>query len=228
MCRRTGRLLWLSLSLALVACTGVNPEFRAARAVEGGPVDAPSDAAADAAGDAGTIAPQDASTGEPAPSDDGPPADAPMGSDMAAGQVSGLRGDYFIGRTFDTLAFSRVDGTIDFGWVHAPPDPRLPEDDFSIRWTGEIAPRYSELYTFHADHDDGVRVWVGGTAVLDRWTQTGQDTRGQISLQAGQRYSLRVEHFDMALTATMRLSWSSASQSKEIVPATRLFTPPLP
>jgi hypothetical protein len=97
-----------------------------------------------------------------------------------------------------------------------------------VRWTGEIVPRYSELYTFHLDHDDGVRVWIGGQVLIDRWDTTGEDVQAQIQLSADQAYPVRIEYFDRALTATIRFYWSSVSQSREAVPYTRLQTPPLP
>ena len=118
----------------------------------------------------------------------GEPTSADGSADAGPTEVNGLRGDYFVGIDFDTPAFSRIDPTIDFAWVHAAPDPRLPEDDFSIRWTGALPPRHSELRIFHVDHDDGVRLWVGGTLVIDSWDQTGQNTQGQIALTVGQRY----------------------------------------
>jgi hypothetical protein len=225
-----GHLSWMLLAVA--ACTGANPSFGAqatgdAAATADGAVEAPFDAAArDAPEEVPLGPPEDAGAGEPVEVDGG--AGSADGSADMATEVEGLRGDYFVGRAFEALAFSRIDPLIDFGWVHAAPDPRLPEDDFSIRWTGELSPRHSEVYTFHADHDDGVRLWVGGTAVIDRWSSTGQDTQGQIALTAGQRYPIRLEHFDLALTATMRLSWSSATQPKELIPTTRLHTPALP
>jgi ribosomal protein S12 methylthiotransferase len=33
-------------------------------------------------------------------------------------------------------------------------------DTFSIRWYGQLEPRYSETYTFHVEADDGARLWV--------------------------------------------------------------------
>ena len=220
---------------AVAACTGANPNFgvRAiddAAATADGAIEAPLDAAArDAPEDLPAGPPEDAAAGEPVEVDGGGgSADGSLDAVTdAVTEVEGLRGDYFVGRNFEALAFSRIDLLVNFAWVHAAPDPRLPVDDFSVRWTGEISPRHSEVYTFHADHDDGVRLWIAGTAVINRWGSTGQDTQGQIALTAGQRYPIRLEHFDLGLTATMRLSWSSATQSKEPIPTARLHTPRL-
>jgi hypothetical protein len=59
----------------------------------------------------------------------------------------GLRGEYFAG-AFALKRLERVDATIDFDWGAGAPDPRLPADGFSVRWTGTLRPRYSEAYQF--------------------------------------------------------------------------------
>ena len=234
---RPALLPWMLLAVA--ACTVPNPDFSAPAIGDASPSDvartadrapeAPVDAAARDAPEDLPGEPDDAPVGEPVEVEGGP--DRPTGRSRRR-HGSG-RGRGLAGRLLRRPQL-RDAGVLPHRPAHRlrlgprPPGPRLPVDDFSIRWTGEITPRYSEVYTFHADHDDGVRLWVGGTAVIDRWGSTGQDTQGQISLTAGQRYAIRLEHFDLALTATMRLSWSSASQAKELVPSTRLHTPPCP
>jgi hypothetical protein len=221
----SGRLvpLFCLWSAVLAACTSPNPHYTVDLP------DRPSDLASDDARSPDAGVSDTGAPGEPAEYDRPPPApDAPDAPDAGAAPVGGLRGDYFIGRSFEQLAFSRIDTAVNFAWVHDAPDPRLPVDDFSVRWTGEIRPRYSELYTFHLDHDDGVRLWIGGQVVIDRWDRTGQNEQGQIRLTAGQSYPVQIEFFDLALTATIRFHWSSATQSKEIVPTTHLHTPPLP
>ena len=41
----------------------------------------------------------------------------------------------------------------------------------SIRWSGELEPRFSETYTLSTISDDGVRLWLDGQLVLDDWTE---------------------------------------------------------
>jgi hypothetical protein len=38
-----------------------------------------------------------------------------------------------------------------------------------VRWTGGVKARYSQLYTFHTNTDDGVRLWVNGQLLIDKW-----------------------------------------------------------
>jgi PA14 domain len=98
----------------------------------------------------------------------------------------GLRGEYFTG-AFTQKQLERLDATIDFDWGAGAPDPRLPADGFSVRWTGTLRPRYSEAYQFTVQSDDGVkgvRLWLDGTLVVSQasWSdQAGTELRCWIS-----------------------------------------------
>ncbi|MHC4250525.1 MAG: PA14 domain-containing protein, partial [Planctomycetota bacterium] len=104
--------------------------------------------------------------------------------------------------------------------------PALPmgSDGFSARWSGEVQPRHSEEYTFYTRTDDGVRLWVDGKLIIDKWVNQGAtEHAGKIELAAGKRYDIKMEYFENTGDAVARLSWSSPSQEKEVVPTERLF-----
>src|SRR5262249_28598423 len=46
-----------------------------------------------------------------------------------------------------------------------------------------------------------------------------------IALVAGQKYDIRMEYYEHGGGAVATLSWSSASQAKQIIPASRLYAP---
>src|SRR4051812_46622996 len=62
----------------------------------------------------------------------------------AANEGMGLRGDYFSDASLSTLALSRIDPTANFNWKIGAPAAGLPKNHFSVRWTGQVIPRYSE------------------------------------------------------------------------------------
>jgi hypothetical protein len=100
----------------------------------------------------------------------------------------------------------------------------VPADQFSVRWRGQIQPRYSEVCTFHLTTDDGCRLWIGDQLLIDDWTDnSGSDRTGSILLTGGQRYDLRVEYYENTGNASAKLEWQSASQSRETVPQGVLF-----
>ncbi len=141
------------------------------------------------------------------------------------GAGNGLHGTYFQGRDFTIPVLSRIDERIDFDWGSGAPDPVVPNDQFSVRWTGQIEPLFSELYTFHIRSDNGRRLWVDGQLIIDQWLDDWNVTySGQIELEAGRKYDIRLEYFEEVGGANIQFSWESPSQFLEIVPQSQLYT----
>lgn len=114
---------------------------------------------------------------------------------------------YFDNRTLTgPPAYVRNDLDIDFNWGTESPDDVGP-DDFSIQWTDRRDFFESGVYRFHAQHDDGVRVWVDGQLIIDEWYETGPVTdQADVSLTAG-RHDLRVDYFEASGGASIRVWW---------------------
>jgi PA14 domain len=141
-----------------------------------------------------------------------------------AGTGSGLSADYFSGTSLSTKVLSRTDAAVDFQWGTASPGTGVAADNFSVRWNGQVSPRYTGSYTFFTSSDDGVRLWVNGQKLVDNWTNHGTtENSGTISLSSGQRYDVVLEYYDATGSATARLSWASACEAKAIVPTSQLY-----
>ncbi|MDB6120108.1 MAG: hypothetical protein JWO08_3889, partial [Verrucomicrobiaceae bacterium] len=98
---------------------------------------------------------------------------------------------------------------------------------FSVRWTGQILPQYSETYYIDIRSDDSAKLWVNGVLLVDRWsTQSANDYANTITLKAGVLYDIQIDYWNSTGSAEARLYWWSPSQTKEIVPITRLFPAP--
>ncbi|XHR29840.1 MAG: PA14 domain-containing protein [Chthoniobacteraceae bacterium] len=137
---------------------------------------------------------------------------------------SGLTGNYYSDMTLTTKVFTRTDASINFDWGTGSPDSSVPADKFSARWTGVVVPLYSDAYTFYTKSDDGVRLWVNGKLIVDSWVDQGSvEHSGTITLTAGQKYDIQVAYYENGGGASVSLSWSSAHQSKQIVPTSQLF-----
>ncbi|UQZ81097.1 Endo-1,4-beta-xylanase A precursor [Paenibacillus konkukensis] len=146
------------------------------------------------------------------------------------GQIgNGLKGEYFDNADFTDLKITRTDANVNFNWGAGAPDPSMGADSFSVRWTGQIRPQYSQKYQFYAGFDGGVRLWVNGELLLDQWSdQTAAEWTSFITLTAGTDYDIRLDYYSNTGNASVKLYWSSASQAKQIVPQSRLSeTPPL-
>ncbi|NQT89040.1 hypothetical protein HQ560_19885, partial [bacterium] len=146
-----------------------------------------------------------------------------------AGRKNGLYGEYFNNADLTGLALVRTDATVDFNWGTGSPDPAVGVDTFSVRWTGAALPLYSETYTFWTLSDDGVRLWVDGQLLIDNWTNHGPaEDSHSIDLAAGQAVDVRMEYYESGGGTAAKLSWSSASQAKEVIPEAQLFSDALP
>jgi hypothetical protein len=148
----------------------------------------------------------------------------PATCSAVAGSGSGLSGDYFNGTTLTTKVLTRTDATVDFQWGTAAPAAGVPADNYSVRWTGQVSPRFSGSTTFYTSSDDGVRLWVNGQQLVNNWTNHGTtENSGTITLTAGQKYDLKLEYYEATGGATARLLWSSSCETKGVVPSSQLY-----
>jgi hypothetical protein len=139
---------------------------------------------------------------------------------------AGLRGDYYTGQNFDDFVLTRTDPMIDFIWADTAPDQALPNNSFSVRWTGDVSAQFTETYSFYTITDDGLRLWVDGRLIIDNWTLHGDtEDSGTIDLVAGRSYNIVMEYFENTSNATARLGWQSPHTAKQIIPTYLLWPP---
>jgi len=150
---------------------------------------------------------------------------APPADPTSLTQTQGLRGAYFTNQNCTGNGVVRIDPTIDFDWQEGAPTNGIGPDHFSIRWEGQIKAPASETFTFLAQADDGVRLWVNNQLLIDKWQASAGEWSGSIDLEAGKKYSLVMQYFDQNGNALAKLSWSSPSTPRRIIPAEQ-FSPP--
>lgn len=133
-----------------------------------------------------------------------------LGSDelpLTAG--GGLLGSYFNGIALagDALLV-RTEG-VNFSWGTAAPASTVPADLFSVRWTGSVTIPTTGTYRFRTVSNDGVRLWVNDVRRINVWTTHSSRTDTTIALNfiAGQRVPIRLEYYDQAGSAVIRLQW---------------------
>ena len=137
---------------------------------------------------------------------------------------TGLAGTYYDNLDFTGPALARIDPTVNFDWGTGSPAPAIGADTFSARWTGQVQRQVTETYTFYTQSDDGVRLWVNGTLLVNNWTDhSPTENTGTIALTAGQRYDIRMDVYESSGNALARLSWSAPGLAKEVVPQTSLY-----
>lgn len=158
-----------------------------------------------------------------------PPAGVSSVFSIASGALTaGIQGDYYgqggVARAYFTGAqVQRIDPTIDFAWGGGSPIAGVGVDDFSVRWQGYV--KASAATTrMRTRSDDGVRLWLGGSLVIDNWTDHGptNDDSASLSLVPGAYYPLKMEFYERGGGADAHLLWDTGS-GFSTVPASQLF-----
>jgi hypothetical protein len=130
-----------------------------------------------------------------------------------------LTAEYFRDPDFHDLAFTRTEPWLGARWLDGSPDPTIPADGFSARWSGTLRPRFSETYRFAVRSYDRVRVTVGGLLVVDGWEGIRDtDVITPIELEAGRDYPIVVEYRHDSGEASLEVLWESDTQPSLHVP----------
>lgn len=146
-----------------------------------------------------------------------------------------LFAEHFGDSNLGTPLGTRLDPRVDFFYttIMSKTGPGV-----SVRWTGELQPRFSESYELSVmsgqQTSSGFRLWIDGQLLLDNWD--GPLLKGKVidwggsrhfgadvPLQAGKRYSFRLEYREPGTRQSAQLMWTSKRQIPEIIPQSQLF-----
>lgn len=116
------------------------------------------------------------------------------------------KGSYFKDKYFSEFVEERKDAEVRFNWYKDAPFEGMPKDRFSVRWERAVYFDGGD-YRFYATADDGVRVRVGDTLVIDGWKiQPATEYTGDVSLPRGTQWVV-VEYFEEAEDALVSVHW---------------------
>jgi hypothetical protein len=137
--------------------------------------------------------------------------------------TSGLKAELFATTDLDALVETRVEPNIEGYWERGVPIAGVPENAFSIRWTGWLRPPKAGRYRFVAIVDDGVRLWIDGDQVMDRWEQGQRVTDCSLELTDAP-HEIKVEYFEGGGPAYMAMHWQPPGEpATSIIPRDILF-----
>jgi hypothetical protein len=122
-------------------------------------------------------------------------------------------GEYFDNPSLSgTPVLVREDPTVDFDWGSASPEPSMPADNFSIRWTRSLD-FAAGTWRFSTATDDGVRLYVDGQLVIDHWVDQGTTQwTADVQLTAG-THMVVMEFYDGRWDAVARLAYGQVDTS---------------
>ncbi len=90
---------------------------------------------------------------------------------------------------------TRINPNILFDWGAGSPDPRIPSEHFSVRWSG-IFNFDAGSYTFTVTADDGFRLYLDDVLVMDHWVDQMATTYNQTRSMTSGAHTVRFEYFD--------------------------------
>jgi uncharacterized protein YraI len=126
--------------------------------------------------------------------------------------INNWRGEYFNNKDLSgTPVVVRDDAGINFDWNQGSPLPGVvSSDNFSVRWTRNLN-MSAGRYRFTVATDDGVRLWVNNSLVIDNWKNQSLTTKSaDLDLPNGS-VPIRMEYFDSTGGAHAHLSWSQVN-----------------
>jgi hypothetical protein len=137
-------------------------------------------------------------------------------------KLHGLKAEYFTESNLSGDVLIRVDDSIHMTKAPILSLPGLSDNQFSVSWTGQLEPRYSEPYTFDVAANGGVRLWINDELWVDQWSNYTGIVHQPVLLEAGNRYNIKLEYASKG-NPQVNVYWQSASQQREVVPKSRLY-----
>lgn len=133
-----------------------------------------------------------------------------LSHDSPEGTLRGLTGNYFDNpRLEGQPKVIRTDDVVDFRWTLYSPDPSIPYDWFSVRWTGYLKTPETGMFRIGFEGNDGFRLYLDDQLVIDNWVKGSYGTRvADFAFVKDRKYRIRIEFFETSGSVRLRLVWN--------------------
>jgi hypothetical protein len=120
------------------------------------------------------------------------------------------RASYFPNRTLTgTPTTVRCETAVNYNWGSgSPPGTGVGPNNFSVRWVATRSFATTRTYTFTATADDGVRVYLDGTLIINQWRDQSPTTYTVSRQVTAGNHEVRMEYYENAGGAVARLTIS--------------------
>ncbi len=149
-----------------------------------------------------------------------PPTSSPPQFVCPSAATNAFTACYYAGMNFETLKATSTVNSINFDWAGGSPSSLVPADKFSATYEGKFNFEAAD-YIFAATADDGVRVYVDGQAIIDKWINQSATTYSYTKTLTAGTHTVKMEYFENAVDAVAKLSW----MKKEAVISPPISTP---
>lgn len=135
---------------------------------------------------------------------------------LFSGSENGLSGQYFANADFSgDPVISRVDKLVDMNWHDKSPDASMDDDNFSVRWTGELVPDKTAVYQLGFISTTNTRLYLNDSLIAktiyhfkDEYGDPRLRKSPTMRLEAGKRYKIVLEAIESYADAQVQLVWT--------------------
>lgn len=123
-----------------------------------------------------------------------------------------------------TVLSTGVVSTINYNWGGGVVLNSGRSEDVVVHFYGYIKATTTGIQSFGMNADDGIKLTIGGTTIINSWVDDGGSFRtGSISMTAGQVYSVDIWYYENGGGALVNFQWLQ-NGAWQIVPGTNLAT----
>ncbi len=117
---------------------------------------------------------------------------------------------------------TRNDTALNFNWGTQAPSIGIPAENWSARWLRQVTFN-TGVYRFYAQADDGIRLCVDGSCIINQWHDSGGETTYTSDLALTGQHSLTIEYYQHIGNAKVRVYWEQLPTPSPT--ATSTYTP---
>jgi beta-glucosidase len=136
---------------------------------------------------------------------------------MTADGKQGVVGEYFNNAKLEgEPAFTRVDRDINFYWESKNMEEELPENNFSVRWTGYIVPPVTGTYNIGCWGMPTLNIWFEGEQILHHNTiDQAFHHEKAVEMEAGKKYKFVYEYKNWHGDGDAKLLWTMPNDNMQ-------------
>ncbi|MDP4245215.1 MAG: glycoside hydrolase family 3 C-terminal domain-containing protein [Bacteroidota bacterium] len=140
---------------------------------------------------------------------------------LSHGGAKGLQVDYFTDHDLKgSVLFSATDSTLDANWNEGSPRKDMDDDNFGVRWTGEITADRTGSFQLGVITTCKVNLYLDDSLIAntsyhfrDEYNDPRLRKSVPVPLQAGKKYRLRIEAGETYGDARVQLVWARSTGS---------------
>ena len=129
-------------------------------------------------------------------------------------KIVGMTDRGWKGEWFDNDRLEGLPPAITFGRTPSLDEEKMSGERFSVSWTTRLRAPETGEYVFGATVDDGCRLYVNETPVIDAWEDGARRlVSGSVRLEEGEVYDLRLDYRQAREAAVLEFGWRRPSES---------------